>query len=262
MSHDPLERGVAAGNARESEQRKYERKERCKDVIGCLRSFTRQVVRFRFPENFLCNCQPAHLQPSDSMVSSKRRPLQVSCPAIGEKAGPWRIFLAPVAHSCDPSKPDQGTAMSTDVLECPHCGEQVAADADSCIACGHLHVEGTCTLHPERKADGVCVMCGTALCEECNRGAGTMFVCADHASVPVMDGWAQVYTTSDDLEAELIRDNLESEGIDAQVLSQKDHFSFTVDIGARSPVRVLVPAFAYQDAQDLLPSHKSPAGEV
>jgi hypothetical protein len=152
--------------------------------------------------------------------------------------------------------------MSTDVLECPHCGEQVAADSDSCIACGHLHVEGKCTLHPERTAEGVCVMCGTALCEECNRGAGTMFVCAEHSAVPLMDGWAQVYTTSDDFEAELIRDNLEAEGIDAQVLSQKDHFSFTVDIGDLSPVRVLVPAFAYQDAQELLAAHKSMTGEV
>jgi hypothetical protein len=152
--------------------------------------------------------------------------------------------------------------MTTDVMECPHCGEQVASDSDSCPACGHLHNAEPCARHPGTSATGVCVMCGTALCPDCNRGAGTAFVCSEHAEVPVMDGWAQVYTSSDDVEADLIRENLQAEGIDAQVLSQKDHFSFTVDLGELSPVRVLVPAFAYLDARRVLESHRQSDGTV
>jgi hypothetical protein len=138
----------------------------------------------------------------------------------------------------------------------------MAADSENCLACGALQVDAACLLHPDMAAEGVCVMCGTPLCAECNRGIGMMYVCADHSDIPVMDGWAQVYTTSDEVEADLIRDNLEAEGIDAQVLSQKDHFSFTVDLGELSPVRVLVPAFAYLDAQKTLASHAASASGV
>jgi hypothetical protein len=70
-----------------------------------------------------------------------------------------------------------------------------------------------------------------------------------------------VYTTSDDVEASLIRDNLQSEGIDAEVLSQKDR-SFAIDLGDLSPVRVLVPAFEYEGAQAVITAHMDAAGEV
>jgi hypothetical protein len=77
----------------------------------------------------------------------------------------------------------------------------------------------------------------------------------------VVAGWAQVYSTSDDVEAALIRDNLQSEGIDAEILSQKDS-SFAIDLGDLSPVRVLVPAFEYQGASEVISGHMDAAGEV
>jgi hypothetical protein len=58
--------------------------------------------------------------------------------------------------------------------------------------------------------------------------------CPDHRAVPVIEGWAQIYTTSDTVEADLIKENLQSEGVDAAVLSQKDR-SFNVDLGDLSP---------------------------
>jgi hypothetical protein len=99
------------------------------------------------------------------------------------------------------------------------------------------------------------------VCDLCDDGGRTHFSCPEHHQVPVVEGWAQVYTTSDDVEATLIRDNLQSEGIDAEVLSQKDR-SFSLDLGELSPVRVLVPAFQYQGAQEVLEAHKDAAGEV
>jgi len=146
--------------------------------------------------------------------------------------------------------------------DCPNCGTTVPADAEACPACGELQHAVACATHPERSAAGVCVMCGRPVCEACDRGKGTEYVCEEHAVVPMTEGWAQVYTTGDDMEAELIRDNLLSEGIDSQVLSQKDHFSFTVDLGDLAQVRVLVPAFEYEDAMRVLSAHADPTRQL
>ena len=140
-------------------------------------------------------------------------------------------------------------------FECPNCGATVPADADVCPACGQLQTATSCVTHPDRQASGACVICERALCDECNQGAGPEYACEEHSVVPLTEGWAQVYTTGDDLEAELIRDNLLAEGIDSQVLSQKDHFSFTMDIGDLAQVRVLVPAFEYEEAMRVLAAH-------
>ncbi len=139
--------------------------------------------------------------------------------------------------------------------ECPQCGATVPADGEACPACGHLDRPVACAAHADRTAAGACVICGKPLCEECNRGEGTEYLCEEHSVVPITEGWAQVYTTGDDVEADLIRDNLLAEGIDSQVLSQKDHFSFTMDIGDLAQVRVLVPAFEYEDAMKVLEAH-------
>ncbi len=147
-------------------------------------------------------------------------------------------------------------------VTCDHCGETIAADADACPACGDLREARQCSNHAERGAEGQCVVCGTAVCKDCNQGGDNHYLCETHRTIPVVEGWAQIYTTSDDLEAHLIRENLEAEGVDARVLSQKDHFSLPVDLGDLSPVRVLVPAYAYQDAQKLLAEHRDASGDV
>lgn len=147
-------------------------------------------------------------------------------------------------------------------MTCPHCNEQIAADSEACPACGHLHVEAACAKHADRQAEGVCVICGEPLCEDCNVGGDSHFQCETHRAIPIVEGWAQIYSTSDDLEAQLIRDNLEAQGIDARVLSQKDHYAVPVDLGDLAPVRVLVPAFAYTDAQLLMNQHRDADGDV
>ncbi|HEX9106681.1 MAG TPA: zinc-ribbon domain-containing protein [Longimicrobiales bacterium] len=147
--------------------------------------------------------------------------------------------------------------------ECPNCGNTVPANAEACPACGHLHASTVaCATHPERQATGACVVCDRPLCDECDRGEGPEYLCEQHSVVPVTEGWAQVYTTGDDVEADLVRDNLLAEGIDAQVLSQKDHFSFTMDIGDLAQVRVLVPAFEYEDAMRVLSTHTDSMRDV
>ena len=148
-------------------------------------------------------------------------------------------------------------------IRCPRCDQEIDAEGPACPACGHIH-QGTlnCRRHPERTAEGVCVVCGDEVCEECNSTGDEMHhACPDHGAIPVIEGWAQIYTTSDDMEANLIKENLQAEEIDAAVLSQKDR-SFGVDLGELSPVRVLVPAYAYAEARRVLAQHMDSSGEV
>ena len=147
-------------------------------------------------------------------------------------------------------------------VTCDHCSERIASDSEACPACGELREARQCSNHADRAAKGQCVVCGSAVCAGCNRGGDTHYLCETHRSIPVVEGWAQIYTTSDDIEAHLIRENLEAEGVDARVLSQKDHFSLPVDVGDLSPVRVLVPAYAYDEAQRLLAEHRDASGDV
>jgi hypothetical protein len=147
-------------------------------------------------------------------------------------------------------------------VTCDHCGERIAGDAEACPACGELREARQCARHGDRQAKGQCVVCGSAVCAGCNKGGDTHYLCETHHTIPVVEGWAQIYTTSDDIEAQLIRENLEAEGVDARVLSQKDHFSLPVDLGDLSPVRVLVPAYAYEDAQRVLADHRDARGDI
>ena len=147
-------------------------------------------------------------------------------------------------------------------IRCPRCEQEIDAEGPACPACGYLH-NGTldCRRHPDRNAEGVCVICGDPVCEECDSTDEMHHACPDHGSIPVIEGWAQIYTTSDDVEADLIKENLQSEGVDAAVLSQKDR-SFGVELGDLSPVRVLVPAYDYLEATRVLAQHMDDAGEV
>lgn len=147
-------------------------------------------------------------------------------------------------------------------IRCSHCDQEIDASETACPACGHIH-QGPlqCARHPDREARGVCVICGDPVCEECDAEGAVHHACPDHRRVPVIEGWAQVYTTSDTFEADLIRENLQAEGVDAAVLSQKDQ-SFNVDLGDLSPVRILVPAYDYLEAMRLLTSHMDFRGEV
>jgi predicted RNA-binding Zn-ribbon protein involved in translation (DUF1610 family) len=149
----------------------------------------------------------------------------------------------------------------TDTVTCAQCEQAFDITEPACPACGQLQISTTCARHPDRGADGECVICGSAVCDECDESEAVHYSCPAHRDVAVIEGWAEVYSTSDDMEASLIRDNLQAEGIDAEVLSQKDR-SFAVDMGDLSPVRILVPAYEYVDALELISDHMDSAGEV
>jgi RNA polymerase subunit RPABC4/transcription elongation factor Spt4 len=146
--------------------------------------------------------------------------------------------------------------------DCPNCGEVIAADGDACPVCGHLMVDATCDRHPDRAARGQCALCGTVLCEECDAGASRYHLCEEHAEVPIIEGWAQVLSLADEVEAKLIEENLRAEGVDARVLSQKDHSAFPVDLGDLAVIRILAPTYAFAEAKRMIDAHRDAVGEV
>lgn len=143
---------------------------------------------------------------------------------------------------------------------CARCGERYAG-SEACPVCGALPEPVSCELHPDREARELCVVCGRALCAECRHGQGRIALCADHGEVRVMDGWAQVYSATSDVEAQLLRDNLRAEGVEAQIFSQRDR-AFSVDLGELSIVRLLVPVWEYERALQIIREHTDTAGEV
>jgi hypothetical protein len=158
--------------------------------------------------------------------------------------------------------PRCGVDVREETRYCPRCREGMAADADACPACGHLVIDAVCDRHPDRRAPGQCALCGTALCERCEAGDRHYHKCQEHADIPVIEGWAQVLSLADEMEAKLIEENLRAEGVDARVLSQKDHSAFPVDLGDLALIRVLAPTYAYQEAARLIAAHRDAAGEV
>ncbi|MGH7506216.1 MAG: double zinc ribbon domain-containing protein [Longimicrobiales bacterium] len=156
--------------------------------------------------------------------------------------------------------PECGASLGP-TRECENCGQRIDAAEPACPACGQLAEAARCERHPERPARGQCVVCGSPVCDECDRKNVVHYACPAHHDVPIIAGWAQVYSVADDVEADLIRENLQSEGIDAEVLSQKDH-ALTVDFGDLSQIRLLVPAYEYDRARQVIARHMDLRGEV
>ena len=86
-------------------------------------------------------------------------------------------------------------------------------------------------------------------------------LCKDHGGTTVIQGWAQVYSTASEFDAQLLRDNLLAEGVEAQIFSQRDNM-ISVDLGDLSIVRVLVPVWEHQHAYRVIREHMDSDGEV
>lgn len=147
-----------------------------------------------------------------------------------------------------------------EVFRCTRCGQEYEG-ADACPACGVLHGEAECQAHPGTAARGRCVICGRPLCEHDRDAETNPYLCGDHLNVRIIEGWAQVYSTTGEFEALLLRDNLQAEGIEAQVFSQKSHI-YPVELGELSIVRLMVPVWQYAPALEVIREHMDTDGEV
>ncbi|MFL5538663.1 MAG: hypothetical protein ACJ8J0_06695 [Longimicrobiaceae bacterium] len=153
---------------------------------------------------------------------------------------------------------DTAEAPAGAVYTCENCGTEYA-EGDSCPACGALRDPVPLDDDPSRTARWRCVICGRAVADPLDGGEPAR--CAEHCAVPVIEGFAQVYTNNNALSAQLLVDNLRAEGLDATLYSQADR-SFPMDLGELSIARVLVPGFQYQQALELVREYMDTEGEV
>jgi glyoxylase-like metal-dependent hydrolase (beta-lactamase superfamily II) len=68
-----------------------------------------------------------------------------------------------------------------------------------------------------------------------------------------VDGWVAVFSTGTDYEADLVRDRLSDAGVDAVVLTHRDH-AFNLNVGKMAVVRVLVAPEQVEAAREVLES--------
>jgi hypothetical protein len=67
------------------------------------------------------------------------------------------------------------------------------------------------------------------------------------------EDWVIVFQSGTDYEADLVRDRLDDSGVDAVILTQRDH-AFNLNVGDLSAVSVLVPPGQVDDAVAVLRS--------
>ena len=148
-----------------------------------------------------------------------------------------------------------GSSQSRDPA-CERCGRSRVDNPPRCPSCGSLERAAPCGSHRDRLTTSACVICGIPLCGDCKRGPRYCSLCTRHEDVPLIEGWAEALRTADEIEARLVADGLSGEGIEARVLSQKDRAN-VVTFGGLSILRVLVPAFRFEEAREWI-GHEEP----
>lgn len=155
----------------------------------------------------------------------------------------------------DATLPAGSPESAEPTVTCDRCG--AGYTGDWCPSCGRSPAPVPCEEGGETRER--CVLCGRAVC---GGGRGTVPArCEPHAGIPIIEGWAQVYSATSDIDAGLVSENLRSEGIDAQVYSQKDDI-FPVDLGELAIVRVMVPVWEFQQALEVVLDRMDSSGEV
>jgi len=68
-----------------------------------------------------------------------------------------------------------------------------------------------------------------------------------------LEGWVAVFGSGTDYEADLVRDRLDDEGLDAVILTRRDHV-WNLNVGELADVVVLVPEEQVEEARRILES--------
>jgi hypothetical protein len=75
------------------------------------------------------------------------------------------------------------------------------------------------------------------------------------------DGWVSVFESGIDYEAEMVRDRLQSSGIEAVIMAKKDR-SFQLTVGAMSRIYVLVSPDQVEEAAEMLQENTFSSDEL
>ncbi len=66
-----------------------------------------------------------------------------------------------------------------------------------------------------------------------------------------LEGWITVFSSGTDYESDLVRDRLDDAGLDAVILTRRDH-AFNLTVGQLADVCVLVPPDQVDEAREIL----------
>ncbi len=157
-------------------------------------------------------------------------------------------------------------------VQCPQCAEEITRDSDFCPHCGILFSGASgqvCDLHPQRPANGICIICRKLLCGECKKVVRGRTFCSDHRTVEVQQDWVMIFQSTEINESEMVKAFLEAAG--HKVLVQNfAPIGFVWDGGGDSalsrsalskPAKIFVPIPEYLKAKESLEEWKSGAVE-
>ncbi len=151
----------------------------------------------------------------------------------------------------------------------------MTADSDFCPHCGVIYQDAAhawCEQHPDRPAVSVCIICRALLCDECTVTVHGRRFCRAHCLVEVQQDWAEVYSSADVNDAQLVKSVLENAGFTVQTQNFQnasivwsgggDNAISRSNVGRLARVLVPIPEFlnAAQALQEWQSSAAAPDG--
>ncbi|MCX7876138.1 MAG: DUF2007 domain-containing protein [Melioribacteraceae bacterium] len=94
---------------------------------------------------------------------------------------------------------------------------------------------------------------GITFCNDCNTELIPLneFIDYDNIEISLSD-WKEVYKTSDYIEAEMIKTNLASAGIDAVIFSKEDRMRLNLSYVGSAPIKIFVKQNDLETALEIL----------
>lgn len=109
--------------------------------------------------------------------------------------------------------------------ECSFCNSEIKSDDDFCPSCGSLFVNAGCVNHPGKEADGVCVICTDPFCNQCGLFVNDiLFLCNKHSEYETIEGMANVFSSPDEINVNLVKSTLEQEGLHPILFSKNSGY--------------------------------------
>ena len=110
----------------------------------------------------------------------------------------------------------------TQKLICSHCDNPVEKSDEFCPECGSLFVRGRhCSNHPQIEAEGACVICRHPYCSRCGKFSMQKFLCNNHGGYEMYEGFARIFGTLDDTQAQFADSCLKKAGMHPLLFSKR-----------------------------------------
>jgi RNA polymerase subunit RPABC4/transcription elongation factor Spt4 len=140
---------------------------------------------------------------------------------------------------------------------CSFCENEVKEGDDFCPNCGSLFAGNVkCSEHQLKEAGGVCVICTEPYCEECGMFVDErIFLCAEHSEYETLEGMASVLEADDSSQLEIVKSDLEEEGLHPFIYSRKIssvHTSLVYEGQNIHGVQLMVPFQEVIRAEEIL----------